>query len=138
MWAVFLLFGLILLKIIIPNQIQVTDNNINHGPDLIPKILAYLIIIISLFSVIYSFIRDVKHDEETKKEPILKSVILFGIVIGYTYLIEFVSFITASIISMFIIMWFLRVREWYKYLIIIFVIIILKVIFENLLYINLP
>lgn len=145
-WLIFLIGSILLWKVVIPAQIHTNQNNSSFGPDLIPNILTIGIMIISGLSFIGTFIYKGKEKGKEKeanealedKGNIVIGMIVFVITIGYTYIIDYVHFISASIICMFLIMWVLSVRKWYMYLIMLALIFLIKFIFEDIMYINLP
>src|SRR5690625_238933 len=116
-WLVFLIGGILLWKVIIPTQVHTNQNSSSFGPDLFPNILAIIIIIISGISFIATFIKKGKRYENEgrskKNGKASAGIIVFAIMVGYTYVVEIIHFIPASIVSMFLIMWLLSVRKWY-------------------------
>ncbi|WP_188724651.1 tripartite tricarboxylate transporter TctB family protein [Lentibacillus populi] len=139
-WLVFLIGGILLWKVIIPTQIQTSQNSTNFGPELFPNMLAIVIILVSGLSFIGTFIKKDAEVTKTTGEPgkILASILVFAITIVYAYIIDIIHFIPASIICMFLIMWILSVRKWYLYLVMLGLIFLVKFIFEDIMYINLP
>ncbi|WP_040978396.1 tripartite tricarboxylate transporter TctB family protein [Oceanobacillus jeddahense] len=144
-WLVFLIGSILLWKVIIPGQIQTDPNAGVAGPVFLPTILAVTILIISGLSFISTFINigGGQADKEESKNPDdkgkpLVGIIVFAITLGYTFLMEYIHFTFASIICMFLIMWVLSVRKWYLYLVMVALIFLLKFIFEDIMYINLP
>lgn len=145
-WLVFLIGSILLWKVIIPSQVQTNQNTSSAGPEFLPTILAIIILIISGLSFIATFI-NIGGGQETREEESetpdnkgkpLAGIIVFAITLGYTFMMEYIHFTFASIICMFLIMWVLSVRKWYLYLIMAALIFLLKFIFEDIMYINLP
>lgn len=146
-----LIFGAA-LYLFIPNLIQGSKGLGEVGPDFFPRILAILIIVLSLTQIVKSFLSkllDNDGEEEkvelgyTESEDVKRSlgasVFVFIIMLLYVYvLVEFLSFIFSTIIAMSIIMWALSVRKWYFYLILMTFVFIIDFIFRNLLYVQLP
>ncbi|GGJ98382.1 hypothetical protein GCM10007063_20880 [Lentibacillus kapialis] len=146
-----LIFGTT-LYLSIPYVIQGSEGLGEVGPDFFPRILAILIIVLSAIQFVKSFfpkifnIEEIEADDEfeyvendSKKGRFLASAFVFLMMLLYIFvLVEFLSFILSTIITMSVIMWVLSVRKWYFYLILISFVIIVDYIFRNLLYVQLP
>lgn len=142
-WLFFLIGGLLVWQIIIPSQVQVSQNSSNYGPDFFPTLLAIIVVIISGASFLGTFIKkpESDSDEATKSQDsgnVWIGIVVFLITVGYVFIAELIGFIPASLISMLLIMLLLSVKKWYFYLIMIVFIIAVHYIFENILYIRLP
>lgn len=143
-----LISGIALYFFLIPKSIQVESSLSQVGPDFFPKLVALLLILSSLFLLYSGFkkkaadvdntgeVEDEETDIQVSKPWIAAGVFILMVI--YVYIAEPIGFLASTILIMFAIMAVLKVRKWYLYLVMLAVIFILKLIFENLMYIQLP
>lgn len=143
-WLVTLILGIVIWQVLIPTQIQTSQNQSDYGPKFFPNLLAIVVILISLLSFIFTFFnKDKTSDQNEESKPanggkVLNGFIVFGITVAYVFLVDIIQFVPASIISMLLIMLVLSVRKWYFYLIMVTMIFLINYVFENIMYIQLP
>lgn len=143
-WLFFLIAGVLAWKVVIPTQVETSQNYPNYGPEFFPNLLVITIIIISAISFIGTFIKKMNQpeknnvEESEEKGNVWIGLAVFLITVIYVFMMDYIAFIPSSIVCMVLIMWLLSVRKWYLYLIMIAIILILNYLFENIMYIQLP
>ncbi|WP_099157013.1 tripartite tricarboxylate transporter TctB family protein [Virgibacillus ndiopensis] len=146
---VLLFISLLSWFVIIPYGIESSEGMTTVGPSFFPKFITIALIILSAFLVIKSFFKigdsenNLEKDEGTEEtsEPrgkVSVGVWVFIVMIGYIYLADIIGYLCSTVISMSVVMWLLKARKWYLYLILIATIFALQYVFENIMYIRLP
>lgn len=145
MGILLLLFGAVLM-FSIPKIIQGASNVTTLGPRFFPQFIAIAIIILSAILIIKSFLNNAKEKEKNpekegskfKKEEAMVGVWVFVVMLFYVFIVQWVSFLPATIVAMAVIMMLMRVKKWYHYLIVIALIVLIKYIFASLIFVPLP
>jgi len=143
----FFILGL-LIWYFIPYQIEAPELT-KMGPRFFPRVISIILMVTSMALFLESFVKNKKElkikNNEAKKEIFninvkeeANIVLLFILMFTYAYLLPVLGFIFSSIIEMGIVLFFLKGRKWYLYLILIALVLVIYHTFEKLLYIQLP
>jgi len=134
----FTLFCLIVLFFLIPNQV----GNFTEPASLMPILITVFILVLSLILIFQSVdFKDKLNKISDKKHSLPASDLLYvmGIMIAYSWLLDYTGFLLTSVIGMFILFFTFKVKQLKKIALIIGVTLgILYITFEKLLYAPLP
>lgn len=150
MWSIFLVLGLLMTFVIIPDQIPVSPMlqkeyiTPRTFPTAICVVLAVLSVVGLFDSILkYSKIEKTERDgkETWTKGKVYDSVfplLLFALVLVYALLFKYIGFVWASVIIPPIMLYLLNCRKWYMYLALYIFAAVVYAIFTAVLHVPLP
>jgi len=111
----FLVIGII-IRVLIPYQVTMTDGMEDGivSPSLFPKIVAWLLIILSLFRLTSVYLKSDKRNINIEVKKLYKFLSCLTVIIGYVILIPLIGFLLSSMIAVFCLTKLLGKSKWYN------------------------
>lgn len=115
MLCFFLVIGII-IRVLIPYQVTMTDGMEDGivSPSLFPKIVAWLLIILSLFRLISVYLKNDKRNINIDFKKLYKFLSCLTVIVGYVILIPLIGFLLSSMIAVFCLTKILGKSKWYN------------------------
>lgn len=143
---VFIVFG-IGIAVMIPSQVPQTATNLAMGPGFFPTFAAALMILVNGLSLVMNYMHYAKDKAKGVKEELVQKtasndqirvLIVLAIIAVYIFFMPIIGYIISTLLVVNILLFILKVRKWYHYVLVSAFTLVIYYVFHNILYVMLP
>ena len=144
--AVFIIFG-VAIALLIPSQVPQTAADVKMGPGFFPTFAAILMVLVNGLSLVLNYMHYAKDKAKGVKEELvqktatndqLRVMMVLAIIAVYIFFMPIVGYVISTLVVVNGLLFILKVRKWYHYILVSGFALVIYYVFNNILYVMLP